>query len=76
MSWVVEVVGRGCGSWVWVTVVGKKKKVFHKKDQNYKIKGQKVVKFMKRKSTCTCQSYPPSPRSAKQVSKSFSTNRH
>ena len=28
----VEVVGRGCGSWVWVNVVGKKKKkVFKKK---------------------------------------------
>ena len=68
-SWVV---GRGRGSWVWVwvNVVGKKK-VFQKK-----IKRQKVVKFMKRKSPCTCQCYPPSPRSAKQISESFSTNRH
>ena len=31
---------------------------------------------MKRKSSRTCQSYSPSPRSAKQVSESFSTNRH
>ena len=33
MSWVVgrgswvEVVGRGCGSWEWVNVVGKNKKI-------------------------------------------------
>ena len=55
--------GRGCGSWVCVNVVGKKKKKGFPK----KIKRQKVVKFMKRKSPRTCQFYSPSSRSAKQI---------
>ena len=73
-------VGRGCGSWVWVVgrgswvwvnVVGKKMS-----SKKIKIKKQKVVKFMKRKSPSTNQSYSPSPRSAKQISESSSTNGH
>ena len=52
------------------------KKKFSKKNKNQKIKRQKVVKFMKRKSPCTCQSYSHSSRSAKQISESFSTNGH
>ena len=66
--------GVGRGSWVWVNVVGKKN-VFQK-NKIKKIKKQKVVKFMKRKSRSTNQSYSPSPRSAKQISESSSTNVH
>ena len=58
--------------------VGKRrgqKKKFFKKNKIKKIERQKVVKFMKRKSQRTCQSYSLSPRSAKQISESFSTNR-
>ena len=67
----VEVVG---GVWVWVNVVGKKKS-----SEKIKIKKQKVVKFMKRKSLRTYQSYSPSPRSAvstEQVSESPNTKGH
>ena len=45
-------------------------KVFPKK----KIKRQKVVKFMKRKSPRICQSYSPFPRPAKQISESLKTD--
>ena len=60
-GWWVEVVGRGCGC-------GYKK--FSKK---IKIKKQKVVKFMKRKSP---RNSPIPPRSAKQISESFRKNGH
>ena len=72
-SWVV---GRGRGSWVWVwvSVVGKQK-VFQKKiilknqkAKSYKIHETKISVYMP-----VLLSFP---RSAKQVSKSFSTNRH
>ena len=52
-----------------------RKKKFSKKKIK-KIKKQKVVKFIKGKSPRTWQSYSPSPRSAKQISESFSTNGH
>ena len=73
MSWVV---GRGRESWVWVVGVGKcrgQKNVFQKR-KKLKIKKQIVLKFMKRKSPSTYQSYSPSPRSAKQIFESSSTN--
>ena len=91
-SWVVGrgswVVGRGSWLWVWVNVAGKKKNS-KKKNLNLKIKRKKSCKIHETKISCsvymqepitsapgTCQSYPPSPRSAKQISESFSTNRH
>ena len=70
-SWVV---GRCRGSWVWVWVNVVGEKMSSKK--NKKMKKQKVVKFMKRKSPSTYQSYSPSPRSAKEMSESSSTNGH
>ena len=57
-SWVV---GRGCVSWVWVWVNVVGKKSLPKKIEITKIKKQKVVKFMKRKSPSTYQSYPAFP---------------
>ena len=55
----------------------RKKKFSQKKIKKIKkIKKQKVVKFIKGKSPRTWQSYSPSPRSAKQISESFSTNGH
>ena len=79
-SWVV---GRGHGSWVWVWVlVSWVKKYFQKKIKIRKSKSKiswillllKVVKFMKRKSPRTCQSYSLFQRSAKQISESFRWN--
>ena len=72
MSWVVGVgVGRG---YVWVNVMGEKR--LSKKIKNRK--GEKVVKFMKRKSPRTYhESYSPTLRSAEEISQSFiSTNGH
>ena len=67
MSWVV---GVGVAAGVIVVV---KKKTLSKKKMIIKIR-QKVVKFMKRRSPRTYQSHSPFPRSAKQISESFSTN--
>ena len=63
--------GRGCESWVWVSVNVVGKKIFQK--NKIKIKRKKAVKFMTRKSPRT---YSPFPQSAKQISESFSTNGH
>ena len=75
-----ESVSKCCGSWVWVwvwvNVVGKKKKISCPKIK-IKIKiWQKVVKLMKRRFPRTYLSHSPFPRSAKQISESFSTNGH
>ena len=83
MSWVVgRGCGCGCGSWVWVNVLikenkkrkTKQKKALSKEIRIRKLNSEKVVKFVKQESTHAYQSYSSFPRSAKQISESFSTN--
>ena len=64
-SWVV---GRGRGSWV--------KKPFSKKKIKLKNQKAKSCKIHETKISVYMPVLLPFPRSAKQVSKSFSTNRH